>query len=65
MSRKIFRIYTKTFGGKIWMNLHSVSPGNFFSKNFNKVCIKFPTKIYFYSISCKKLKFTRPILLSK
>ena len=32
---------------------------------FNKVCIKFPTKIYFYSISCKKLKFTRPILLSK
>ena len=25
-------IYTKTFGGKIWKNLHSVSPDNFLNK---------------------------------
>ena len=31
-----FRIYIKTFGGKIWTNLHRVSPGNNFGKNFNK-----------------------------
>ena len=24
--------YTKTFGGKIWANLHSVSPDNFLAK---------------------------------
>ena len=30
-------IYTKTFGGKIGKNLHSVSPGNFFDKNFKGV----------------------------
>jgi len=30
-------IYTKTFGGKIWNNLHSVSPDNFFGKNFKGV----------------------------
>ena len=34
---KLF-IYTKTFGGKIWNNLHRVSPGNFVGKIFNKVC---------------------------
>ena len=33
VSRKIFPIYTKTFGGKIWIDLHSVSSG----KNFNEV----------------------------
>ena len=27
-------IYTKTFGGKIGKNLHSVSPDNFLDKNF-------------------------------
>ena len=32
----MFRIYTKTFGGKIWRNLHSVSPSNYFGKNLNK-----------------------------
>ena len=25
-------LYTKTFGGKIWTNLHSVSPDNFLGK---------------------------------
>ena len=46
MSGKIFRVYTKTFGGKIWMNLHRVFPGNFFGKNFNKTSLeKFPPNI--------------------
>ena len=36
MSTKNFGVYTKTFGGKIYTNLHRVSPGSFFSKNFNK-----------------------------
>ena len=27
-------LYTKTFGGKIWNNLHSVSPDNFLGKKF-------------------------------
>lgn len=31
MSRN-FRLYTKTFGGKIWTNLHKVSPDNVFGK---------------------------------
>ena len=30
----MFPIYTKTFGGKIWRNLHSVSPDNFQDKKF-------------------------------
>ena len=33
-------IYTKTFGGKIWKKLHSVSPGNFFQKNLNEVTLQ-------------------------
>ena len=30
-------LYTKTFGGKIWKKLHSVSPGNFLDEHFNGV----------------------------
>ena len=44
---KTCRIYTKTFGGKILENLHSVSPDNFFDdNNFKGVppCIFFPPK---------------------
>ena len=33
-------LYTKTFGGKIWKNLHSGSPGNFFQKNFIEVTLQ-------------------------
>ena len=40
VSRKIFRIYTKTFGGKTWKNLHSGFPGKFSTKKFNKVLCK-------------------------
>ena len=30
----MFPLYTKSFGGKIWTNLHSVSPDNFLGKKF-------------------------------
>ena len=33
MCTTFFWLYTKSFGGKIWRNLHSVSPGNKFGKN--------------------------------
>ena len=29
----MFRLYTKTFGGKIWSSLHRVFPGNIFGQN--------------------------------
>ena len=29
---KVVRLYTKTFGGKIWKHLRSVSPDNIFDK---------------------------------
>ena len=32
MTKIFLPIYTKSFGGKIWRNLHSVSPGNNFCK---------------------------------
>ena len=38
-------IYTKSFGGKIWNNLHSVSPDNFFDKKIqNGFPWKFPAE---------------------
>ena len=61
--REIFRVYTKTFGGKIWANLHRVSPGNIFGKNFNKASFqKFPAKKY--SISYKESKSKSQFILS-
>ena len=35
--QEIFPIYIKSFGGKIWRNLHSVSPDNIFSRKIQKV----------------------------
>ena len=40
VSTKIDVIYTKTFGGKIWTNLHRVFPCNFFGKNLNNASRK-------------------------
>ena len=41
----MFPPYTKTFGGKIWKNLHSVSPGNNFGKKMKKPSLEnFPVK---------------------
>ena len=43
----MFPLYIKSFGGKIWKNLHSVSPGNFFDKKFKMASLKnFPPKIF-------------------
>ena len=38
MSRKTFRIYTKTFGGKIWTILHRVSPWQHFWQKIEQNC---------------------------
>ena len=74
VSRKTFRIYTKTFGGKIWTNLHRVSPGNTFGKKLNRVVFEaFPAKklcsISYrnsveFSIFLVPLKFCHSISLS-
>ena len=45
-------IYTKTFGGKIWNNLHSVSPDNFLGKKF---------KMASFTISRQILSEHRPV----
>ena len=43
----MFPIYTKSFGGKIWKNLHSVPPGNFFDKKFKMASLEnFPPQIF-------------------
>ena len=55
MYKTIFCTYTKTFGGKIWVNLHSVSPGNILGKNLNRCRFKFPAKTYLNNISCEKI----------
>ena len=50
---KFVQIYTKTFGGKIWSNLHRVSPGNFFSKKIKDVCSQISRQKYRNISSCK------------
>ena len=37
----MFPLYTKTFGGKICENLHSVSPGNFLGKKLQMAPLTF------------------------
>ena len=49
------RIYTKTFGGKIWRNLHRVPPDNFIGKKSNSPSLKFLAKNYSNSISSERL----------
>ena len=34
-----FQKYTKSFGGKIWANLHSISPDNIFETKICKTCL--------------------------
>ena len=51
----MFPLYTKTFGGKIWNNLHSVSPDNFMGKKIqNGFPYNFPPKIIWTSPRAKK-----------
>ena len=53
-------IYTKTFGGKIWKNLHSVSPGNFLDKKIKMASLEiFPPKMIWTSPRAKKFKIKR------
>ena len=52
----MFLLSTKTFGGKIGKNLHSVSPGNMFGKKFKIASLKnFPLKKHAKSCA-KKVK---------
>ena len=47
-------IYTKTFGGKIWYNLHSVSPDNLLVKKFKMASpYNFPPKNFQTSTRAK------------
>ena len=46
VSKKFSCIYTKTFGGKIWRNLHRVPPDNFIGKKSNSPSLKFLAKNY-------------------
>ena len=44
-------LYTKTFGGKIWKHLHSVSPDNVLDKHVKEVPLWiFPAKINQHTI---------------
>ena len=56
-------IYTKSFGGKIWKNLHSVSPDNFLDKKFKIgsliICRQ---KNIWTSPRAKKLKVKRQLV---
>ena len=36
----MFPLYTKTFGGKIGKNLHSVGPGKMFGRKFKMASLK-------------------------
>ena len=59
----MFPLYTKTFGGKIWKNLHSVSLDNFFGKKFKMASLEISRqKIIWTSTCAKKLKEKRQFL---
>ena len=60
----MFPIYTKSFGGKIWKNLHSVSPGNFYGKKFKMASLEISAKRYANNTLCKnffKKKYATPV----
>ena len=40
-------MYTKTFGGKTWTNLHRVSPDNNLGKNFDSVRLEIFYQIFY------------------
>jgi len=54
-------IYTKTFGGKIWENLHSVSPDNFLGKKFKMASLTISRQKLFEHRLCKKVQSKTPI----
>ena len=52
-------IYTKTFGGKIWCNLHSVSPYNFLVQKFKMASLKIYHQKSFEHHLVRKIKMKR------
>ena len=59
---KLCPIYTKTFGGKIWNNLHSVSPDNFFGKKFKMASLTISRqKLFEHRLVQKKTESKTPI----
>ena len=50
---KFLQIYTKTFGGKIWSNLHKVSLDNIFDKKVKRLPLNFSAKIDANITLCK------------
>ena len=62
----MFPLYTKTFGGKIWKNLHSVSPDNFLDKKFKMAYLEISRqKNNLIITSCKKILSETPIRPSR
>jgi len=56
----MFPLYTKTFGGKIGKNLHSISPRNILGKKFKMASLEiFPPKNMQAMSRAKKLKVKR------
>jgi len=58
VSQKNCPLYTKTFGGKIGKNLHSVSHDNIFGKKFKMACLKIFRQKYTNTTSCEKSSVT-------
>ena len=59
--KKTFALYTKTFGGKIWKHLHSVSPDKIFGKKFKMASLTILRQSYVNLSSCKK-KLTEELI---
>ena len=57
--KKNFRLYTKTFGGKIWTDLHRVSPGNFSAKKLKGIRLQISRQNTRNNNPCKKV-FLKP-----
>ena len=58
----MFPIYTKTFGGKIWKNVHSVSPDNFVDKKVKTASLTISRQNWFeHHLVQKELKAKTPI----
>ena len=56
-------VYTKTFGGKSWENLHSVSPDNFLGKKFKMDSLTISRQTSFeHHLVQKKRNVTRQFL---
>ena len=52
---------TKTFGGKIWKNLHSVSPYNIFNKKFKIASLEFFRQKNVHITLCKSKKISNSL----